>query len=85
MPQGKYEEETAYSVITPVVVIRPMLWAALSVNHNAPSEPVAMDWGMLLAVGIAYSVIVPEVVMRPILSLPPSVNHSAPSGAVVMD
>src|SRR6266853_1428943 len=72
------------SVITPAVVMRPILLAFCSVNHRAPSGPVVMIWGSLLAVGIGNSVITPAVVMRPILLALCSINHSEPSGPVVM-
>src|SRR5258707_13410636 len=75
---------TGNSVITPAVVIRPILLPTCSANHSAPSGPVVMPAGVPPAVGIGNSVITPAVVMRPILLLKASVNHSAPSGPVVI-
>jgi hypothetical protein len=57
---------TGYSVITPAVVMRPILLPPYSVNQSAPSGPAVIDCGSLLAVGTGYSVIAPAVVMRPI-------------------
>ena len=54
-------------VTTPAVVIRPILFALLSVNHRAPSGPVVMQQAPLFAVGMENSVTVPVVVIRPIL------------------
>jgi hypothetical protein len=45
-------------VITPVVVMRPILLAPLSVNHRAPSGPTVMPLGKLPGVGIGNSVMV---------------------------
>src|SRR5215813_13829809 len=74
------------SVITPAVVMRPML--LLFTNHSAPSGPVVMPDGALLVPGIGNSVTTPAVVMRPMLLVLGGasglVNHSAPSGPVVM-
>ena len=64
----------------PLVVIRPILDARYSVNHNAPSGPGMMTRGELLGVGTVYSVTTPAVVMRPILLAAGMVNHSASSG-----
>src|SRR5258705_1447076 len=75
---------TGNSVTNPSVVIRPIFWAFTSVNHSAPSGPVVIPYGSLLAVGIAYSVIAPEVVIRPIFPATVSVNQSAPSGPAVI-
>jgi hypothetical protein len=61
-------------------VIRPILSAFVSVNHSAPSGPVAIDSGLLARVGIGNSVTFPLVVIRPILLAADSVNQSAPSG-----
>src|SRR5438445_4329 len=46
----------ANSVIEPAVVMRPILLALDSVNHNTPSGPAAMPFAPLAAVGIGYSV-----------------------------
>jgi hypothetical protein len=73
------------SVMTPVVVVRPMLFPRYSVNHSAPSGPAVIPEGKLFAVGTGYSVITPAVVMRPILLAEEnSVNHTAPSGPAVI-
>src|SRR5262245_47220355 len=71
-----------YSVITPAVVIRPILLVPVSVNQSAPSGPVVIATVPLLA-SKGYSVITPAVVIRPIL-LAVSVNQSAPSGPAVI-
>ena len=75
-----------YSVITPAVVIRPILLPNCSVNHSALSGPLVMCCTSAFAVGTAYSVITPAVVMRPILlpATPTSPNQSAPSGPAVI-
>src|SRR3989304_1321299 len=77
--------------MTPAVVMRPILFPAASVNHNAPSGPATMHWGKLvpmgpmgLVVGIGYSVMAPPVVIRPILFPIASTNHSALSGPAVL-
>src|ERR1700686_1284055 len=72
------------SLIRPAVVIRPILFALLSVNQRLPSKPAVIDLGALFAVVVANSVIVPAVVIRPILLAPCSANHSAPSTPAVM-
>src|SRR5258707_8123073 len=59
MPMGQPRAVgTGKSVITPSVVMRPILLATLgdSVNHSAPSGPVVMNWGKLWNVGIGNSV-----------------------------
>jgi len=71
-------------VKTPEVVIFPIVLAACSVNHSAPSGPAAIPIGVLLLVGIAYSVKDPSVVILPICPLDSSVNHSAPSPPAVI-
>jgi len=38
---------TGYSVITPAVVMRPILFPAYSVNHSAPSGPAVIPPGLL--------------------------------------
>jgi hypothetical protein len=75
-----------YSVIAPVVVIRPTpaLGNSVHVNHSAPSGPDVIPLGPLLGVGTANSVITPAVVMRPIWP-DASVNHSASSGPFVIE
>ncbi len=85
MATGTLVAGSAYSVMTPAVVIFPM--ARTAVNHKAPSGPVVMLPGKLLPAGPGgktYSVKAPAVVIRPILLAPYSVNHSAPSGPEVM-
>ena len=67
------------SVIVPVGVIRPILFAVFSVNHRLPSEPDVMAVGLLLAVGIGNSVTLPVGVIRPMLFACCSVNHKLPS------
>jgi hypothetical protein len=39
---------TGYSVITPAVLIRPILLLSVSVNHMAPSGPMVIPCGTLL-------------------------------------
>src|SRR5258706_577627 len=70
------------SVITPSVVMRPILLPDCSVNHSAPSGPVVMPTALELVVGIGNSLTIPAGVMRPIWLR--STNHSALSGPVVM-
>src|SRR5439155_12495369 len=57
MPSGSVRTGRRYSVMTPPVVIRPILLAASSVNHRLPSGPEVMPCGMLATVGTGYSVI----------------------------
>ncbi len=71
-------------MITPSVVIFPILFPSVSVNQRLPSGPVAMPSGWPGAVGIGNSVITPAVVMRPILLPSCSVNQMLPSGPTVM-
>src|SRR6516164_5196677 len=78
------------SIIEPDVLMRPILTptcgGASSVNHRAPSGPVAMVCGQQF-VGSGYSVMAPVMSMRPIMPVYPTistVNQSAPSGAAVM-
>src|SRR5512143_1309164 len=75
----------ANSVMTPAVVIRPILLPAASVNQRAPSGPAVIP-GICPGVGTANSVSTPAVVIRPIrgLKYALSVNHRAPSGPAVM-
>ncbi len=85
IPYGwKLLVDMAYSVNAPLVVMRPILLAAVSVNQSAPSGPVTIDCGLLPGVGTGYSVTTPAVVMRPILPINTSVNHNAPSGPAVI-
>ncbi|MGB8205840.1 MAG: hypothetical protein WCE83_14305 [Candidatus Baltobacteraceae bacterium] len=51
---------TGYSVIAPLVVIRPMLFPVLSPNQSAPSGPAAIPSGALFAVGTGNSVTAAE-------------------------
>ena len=83
-PTGPWPEGTANSVMTPPVVMRPSFDLKVSLNHIAPSAPLAIPTGPLPAVGVGYSVITPPMVIRPILSAPCSVNHMAPSGPATM-
>ncbi len=64
-----------YSVILPAVVIRPILFAAVSVNHKAESQPAVMASGFAFAVGKLNCVRAPDGVMRAILLIPGSVIH----------
>src|SRR5262245_5193491 len=43
------------AVITPEVVIRPILFPVVSTNHSAPSGPATMPWGRLAGVGMGWS------------------------------
>ena len=67
---------TAYSVTSPVVVIRPICPAAGSVNQRLPSGPGVMSPGWLNLALMGNSMIAMSRVICPILSaLPPdSVN-----------
>ena len=56
-------------MITPLVVIFPMLWPVNSVNQRLPSGPAVIPYG-LPGVGTENSVITPLVVIFPILSAP---------------
>ena len=57
-----------YSVITPLVVIRPILPEPFSVNQRLPSGPAVIPQGKADAVGTANSVIDPPGVTRAIRS-----------------
>src|SRR5258707_391595 len=74
-----------YSVIVPLVVIRPMAgMAPTSVNQRLPSAPTLIWRGTLPGLppfrAMLNSVIVPLVVIRPIALVPWSVNQRLPSG-----
>src|SRR5579863_2961315 len=71
--------EVGYSVISPDVVIRPILPALYSANQSAPSGPRTIMNGWAFFVGTSNSVISPAIVIRPIRPAPSSVNQSAPS------
>src|SRR5215212_1474002 len=62
----------ANSVIAPVVLMRPILLPANSVNHNAPPVAVIPD-GSLSGVGIGKSMNPPPVVIAPTAFAAPSV------------
>ncbi len=70
-------------VTVPSVVIRPIESLPLLVNHNAPSGPTVMSYGVEMPVPVNL-VTCPSVVIRPIESLLALVNHSAPSGPATM-
>jgi hypothetical protein len=85
MPVGWLPEVTGNSfVITPAVVIRPILSALDSVNQSTPSDPGAIPARPELAVGTIVSVMIPPGVMRPILFALASMNQVAPSGPRVI-
>src|SRR5271155_1013895 len=69
---------SGYSLITPLVVIRPILGELPFVYHSAPSGPAVMPTAP--AVDSGYSGSAPAVVILPTVFVPCSVNHSAPSG-----
>jgi hypothetical protein len=84
MPKGwLLDVGIGYSVITPAVVICPILLTPGSVNQSAPSGPAAMPMGPLF-VAVGNSVNTPSVVIRPILLPPDSVNQRAPSEPAAM-
>ena len=65
-------------------VRRPIRFGPVSVNHSAPSGPVASP----LTVGLnssGVSVTAPDVVIRSRPLARPSPTHSAPSGPVAID
>jgi hypothetical protein len=68
--------------MAPVVVMRPTVLVPLSVNHSAPSGPIAIPCGELPAAGTEYTVITPATVTRPIAA--DVVNHIAPSGPALI-
>ena len=86
MPKGRWpqHEPSEYSVITPAVVIRPILPEPSSVNHRLPSGPAVIPQGNADAVGTVNSVIEPPVVIRAIRSPDDSVTQRLPSEPVVM-
>ncbi len=71
-------------MITPLVVIRPILPEPFSVNQRLPSGPAVIPQGRADAVGTANSVIDPPGVIRAILSVPASVTQRLPSEPVVI-
>lgn len=75
---------TTYSLITPAVVIRPILLTLGSTNQRALSGPDVMPLSPIKEAGKGYSVMAPDVLIRPILSPPYSANHNAPSEPAVM-
>ena len=80
MPSGSaFAMGTVNSLMMPVVVIRPTLFPADSVNHRLPSGPAAIPCGALSAVGIGNSVICPSGVILPIALPTFSVNQTLPS------
>ncbi len=74
---------SGYSVIWPLVVMRPILLPLVSVNHRLLSGPTVMPCG-LPPLGSGYSVNWPVVEMRAILLPSISVNQLAPSGPLTM-
>jgi hypothetical protein len=56
-----------YSLKTPEVVIRPILFSLFSATQRLPSWPAAITQSAL-KVGTTYVVLDPEVVIRPIRS-----------------
>src|SRR2546425_5169828 len=76
---------TLYSVMMPVIEMRPILLPTRSVNQKFPSCPLyTMLLGSLVDEGSANSVIEPSRAIRPILPAFLSVNHIAPSGPLVI-
>ena len=62
MPQGRLPlVGTGNWVITPLVVIRPILFPEDSVNQTLPSGPRVMPKGALLGAGSGNSVMVPTL------------------------
>src|SRR5512143_2893561 len=83
MPEGPEFVAIGGSVMTPLVVIRPMrALLTVSVNQSAPSGPAAILYGAP-GFGSGNSVMVtpgPFLTSRAILLAPRSQNHIAPSG-----
>src|SRR5207245_4982741 len=75
---------TGNSLITPVLVIRPIWPLVYSANQRLPSGPTVIPIGPLFGVGTSNSVIEPDGVMRPILLPFCSVNQRLPSGPALM-
>ena len=70
----------SYSPITvPSGAMRPILLAAFSVNHRAPSAPTVIPRSEALGVGTGNSTIVPSRAMRPKQLPPVSANQMLPS------
>lgn len=70
------------SVITPDVVMRPILFPRSSVNQTLPSGPATIPFGKHSSVGTRNSVMFPSTVIRPILleNIEYPVNQRFPSG-----
>ncbi len=69
------------SVVTPSVVILPILLASVSVNQRAPSGPSVIPYGVLFGVGAGKDgSSTPPVVIRRMTFLFLSVSHRFPSG-----
>src|SRR5712692_9160045 len=71
-----------YSVIAPVVVMRPTT-LAVPTNHRFPSGPAVMPAGPV-EMGRGNWVVTPAVVILQMLLPLPSLNQRLPSGPVVM-
>lgn len=79
------ERPEVNSVITPSVVMRPILPLPVSVNQSAPSGPAAIALGSLPDVRpLVNSVITPSVVIRPMTAGLLPTNQRFPSGPAVM-
>src|SRR5262249_31329455 len=78
MPSGPaFAVGNGNSVISPLIVMRPILLAAFSANQSARSGPTVMPIGVAFAVGRSYSV--KRAVAgsnRPIFAAPLSQNQS---------
>jgi len=76
---------TGNSVMTPAVVMRPILLPAFSQNHSAPSAAGVIPIGRASGVGVANSTKLPSLgFIRPILDVPLSQNQRRRSGPNTM-
>src|SRR5438105_5878894 len=73
-----------YSVITPLVVICPILLPSNSVNQRALLGPLVIARGQLPLFGSGYSVTIPLGVIFPMRFPDASVNQMFPSGPDVI-
>ena len=85
MPSGRLSEwGRLNSVITPSVVMRPILLRPASVNQMLPSAPTAIPSGWLFAEMVGNGVMTPSGVIRPTWSACHIVNQRLPSGPVTI-
>src|SRR5436190_12313241 len=81
MPKGEVLWASGYSLRTPFVVMRPIMFESNSVNQSAPSSPTVISVAQASLCGMENSVNWPSVVTRPILLGACSGEPQGPVGA----